>query len=178
MRRRFTDRYQLGVSYTGSRGRDNLLTGVAGSGFANNNHPELDYGPSNQSAPHIFVASAAIVLPFDLNVGALAFWRTGAAFNPRGIIDSDGSGLVSQRDLTQPRNAFRVKAYSDVDLRVEKKVPFGRQAASVLVEVFNVFNRSNVANVNAVSGPSFGTPVAYLAGREVQFGIRYFFGPQ
>jgi hypothetical protein len=80
--------------------------------------------------------------------------------------------------LTQPRNAFRVKAYSDVDLRVEKKVPFGRQAASVLVEAFNILNRSNVANVNAVSGPSFGTPLAYLPGREVQFGIRYFFGPQ
>jgi outer membrane receptor protein involved in Fe transport len=178
VRKRFTDRYQLGVSYTGSRARDNLLTGVAGSGFANNNHPELDYGPSNQSAPHIFVANAAIVLPFDVNLGAIAFWRSGAAFNPRGIIDSDGDGLVDQRDLTQPRNAFRVKAYSDVDLRVEKKLPFGRQAASVLVEAFNIFNRSNVANVNAVSGSSFGTPVAYLPGREVQFGIRYFFGPQ
>jgi hypothetical protein len=178
VRKRFTGRYQVGVSYNGSRARDNLLTGDVGSPFTNNNHPELDYGPSNQSAPHIFAANAAIVLPFDVNVGAIAFWRSGAAFNPRGIIDSTGDGLVDQRDLTQPRNAFRVKAYSDVDLRVEKRIPLGRQAASVLVEAFNILNRSNVANVNAVSGPSFGTPLAYLPGREVQFGIRYFFGPQ
>ena len=178
LRRRFSKRYQLSVSYTASRARDNLLTGTVGSTFANNNHPELDYGPSNQSAPNIAVANSAIVLPYDIDLGVVAFWRSGAAFNPRGIVDSDGDGLVDQRDLSQPRNAFRVKPYADVDLRVEKKVPFGRQSASVLVEAFNIFNRANVANVNSVAGPTFGTPVAYLPGREVQFGIRYFFGPQ
>jgi hypothetical protein len=177
-RGRVNTRYQFGLSYTGSRARDNLLTGQVGSGFANNNHPELDYGPSNQSAPHIFVGNASVVLPFDINLGAIAFWRSGAAFNPRGIIDSDGDGLVDQRDLAQPRNAFRVKAYSDLDLRLEKKVPLGRQAVSVLIEGFNLFNRANVANVNAVSGPQFGTPATYQPGREVQLGIRYFFGPQ
>jgi hypothetical protein len=176
VRKRFSDRYQFGVSYTGSRARDNLLTGQAGSIFSNNNHPELDYGPSNQSAPHIFVANGLAVVPFDIHLSAIVFWRSGTAFNPRGIIDSDGDGLVDQRDLTQPRNAFRIKPYSDVDFRAEKQIPFGRHAASVLVEVFNVFNRDNVLNVNAVSGPSFGTPIAYLGGREVQFGLRYFFG--
>jgi hypothetical protein len=174
-RKRFTGRYQFGVSYTGSRARDNLLTGQVGSIFSNNNHPELDDGPSNQSAPHIFVANGLVVAPFDLYVSAVAFWRSGTAFNPRGIIDSDGDGLIDQRDLTQPRNAFRIKAYSDVDIRVEKRLPFGRQSASVLVEVFNLFNRANVLNVNAVAGPAFGTTIGYLGGREVQFGVRFFF---
>jgi hypothetical protein len=176
LRGRLGSRYQLGLSYTGSRARDNLLTGQVGSTFANNNHPELDYGPSNQSAPHIVVANTAVVLPHDINFSAIAFWRSGAAFNPRGLVDSDGDGLVDQRDLTEPRNRFRVKSYADLDLRVEKKVPFGRHAVSVLVEAFNVFNRDNVANVNAVAGPQFGTPATYLPGREIQLGIRYFFG--
>ena len=83
---------------------------------------------------------------------------------------------MDQRDLTQPRNAFRVKPYADVDLRVEKQVRVARHTASVLVEAFNIINRDNASNVNAVSGPTFGTPVAYLPGREIQFGIRYFFG--
>src|SRR5207302_9515563 len=100
----------------------------------------------------------------------------GARLQPRGITDTEGDGLVEQRDVSKPRNAFRFKPCADFDLRVEEKVPFGRHAASVLVEAFNIFNRDNVANVNAVSGSSFGTPVAYLPGREVQFGIRYFFG--
>lgn len=176
LQKRFSRRYQYGISYTASRARDNLLTGQVGSTFANNNHPEYDYGPSNQSAPNIFVANGLVVVPFDINLSAIAFWRSGTAFNPRGIIDSDGDGLVDQRDLTQPRNAFRIKPYGDVDLRAEKKVPFGRHTASVLVEAFNVFNRDNVLNVNAVAGPTFGTPLAYLPGREIQFGLRYFFG--
>src|SRR5262249_44509671 len=161
LRKRFNTRYQLGVSYTGSRARDNLLTGTVPSTFANNNHPELDYGPSNQSAPHIFVANGVTILPYGISVSGVAFWRSGTAFNPRGLIDSDGDGLVDQRDLTQPRNAFRIAAYADVDARAEKKVFFGRQAVSVLVEGFNLFNRANVASVSNVSGPQFGTPVAY-----------------
>jgi outer membrane receptor protein involved in Fe transport len=174
--KRFTNRYQFGVSYTGSRAKDNLLTGTVGSTFANNNHPELDYGPSNQSAPHIFVANGVVVLPFDVNLSGVAFWRSGTAFNPRGLVDSDGDGLVDQRDLSQSRNAFRISAYGDVDVRAEKKVFFGRHGASVLVEAFNLFNRANVASVSNVSGPQFGTPVAYQFGREVQIGVRYFLG--
>jgi outer membrane receptor protein involved in Fe transport len=177
-RKRFSDKYQFGISYTRSRARDNLLTGTVPSIFSNNNHPELDYGPSNQSAPDIFVANGVTILPFDVYLSGIAFWRSGAAFNPRGIVDTDGDGLVDQRDLSVPRNNFRVKAYADVDLRAEKRFPIGRHAVSVLVEAFNIFNRDNVANVNAVSGPTFGTPVAYLPGREVQFGVRYFYGAQ
>jgi hypothetical protein len=176
VRKRLKQRYQFGLSYTGSRARDNLLTGTVGSTFGNNNHPELDLGPSNQSAPHIFVANGLVTLPMDVNLSTIAFWRSGSAFNPRGIIDSDGDGLVDQRDLTQPRNAFRVAAYSDLDFRAEKKVVVGQHTMAVLFEIFNAFNRANVANVNAVSGPQFGQPVGYLPGREIQFGVRYLFG--
>jgi hypothetical protein len=176
MRKRFTGRYQLDVSYTGSRARDNLLTGQVGSGFANNNHPEYDFGPSNQSAPHVLVANGLVLLPFEVNVSAVGFWRSGAAFNPRGIVDSDGDGLVDQRDLSQPRNTFRVKSYADMNVRAEKRVLFGRHTVSVLVEAFNLFNRDNIATVNSVSGPQFGQPITYLPGREAQIGVRYLFG--
>ena len=177
LQKRYTNRYQFTVSYTGSRARDNLLTGQVGSGFSNNNHPEIDLGPSNQSAPHVFVANGLVTLPFDVNVSGIAFWRSGNAFNPRGIQDLDGDGLVDQRDTTQERNAFRVDAFGDLDMRVEKtfRLP-SRHSVSVLAEVFNLFNRANVANVNSVSGPQFGTPTTFLPGREVQFGVRYFFG--
>ena len=124
LRKRFSQRYQLTVSYTGSKARDNLLTGDVGSTFSNNNHPELDYGVSNQSVPHIFVANGLVVLPLDFHVSGIVYWRSGSAFSPRGIQDLDGDGLVDQRDTTQPRNGFRTKAYGDVDLRVEKQVRF------------------------------------------------------
>ncbi|PYQ12828.1 MAG: hypothetical protein DMF80_18025 [Acidobacteria bacterium] len=177
LRKRFGQRYQLALSYTGSRARDNLLTGNVGSQFSNNNHPEIDYGPSNQSAPHVFVGNGFAVLPLGINLSGIVFWRSGAAFNPRGIVDLDGDGLVDQRDTTQPRNKFRTKAYGDVDVRLEKTFGVsGRQAFSVLAEAFNLLNRANVSNVTAVSGPSFGTPTTFFPGREIQFGVRYLFG--
>ncbi|HTI38063.1 MAG TPA: TonB-dependent receptor [Vicinamibacterales bacterium] len=179
VKKQFSDRYQFGASYTGSRARDNLLTGNVGSGFSNNNHPEIDYGPSNQSVPHVFTGQGLFVVPFDIHLSGIAFWRSGSAFNPRGIVDTDGDGLVDQRDTTQPRNAFRTKAYADVDLRVEKQFGFGSgQTISVLLEGFNLFNRANVESVSNVSGPSFGTPTTFFPGREMQIGIRYFFGRQ
>jgi hypothetical protein len=46
----------------------------------------------------------------------------------------------------------------------------------ILFEAFNLTNQANVLNVNAVSGPDFGTPVAYFPGREIQIGVRYLFG--
>ncbi|HET7619801.1 MAG TPA: TonB-dependent receptor [Vicinamibacterales bacterium] len=178
-RKRFSDRYQFAVSYTGSRAKDNLLTGAVGSGFSNNNHPEIDFGTSNQSVPHIFTGTGLAVLPYEINVSGIVFWRSGSAFNPRGIVDLDGDGLVDQRDTTQPRNEFRIDAYADVDMRVEKRFRLPAQhQVSVLFEAFNLFNRSNVQSVSNVAGPSFGTPTTYFAGRELQLGIRYFFGRQ
>jgi Carboxypeptidase regulatory-like domain/TonB dependent receptor/TonB-dependent Receptor Plug Domain len=177
LRKRYTGRYQFTISYTGSRARDNLLTGQVGSGFSNNNHPEIDLGPSNQSVPHIFVANGLVTLPLDINVSGIAFWRSGNAFNPRGIRDLDGDGLVDQRDTTEERNAFRVDSYANVDLRVEKRFRFlAHHTIGVLVEAFNLFNRANVASVTDVAGAQFGTPVSFFPGREVQFGIRYLFG--
>ena len=175
--KRLSHHYQFGLSYTGSRARDNLLTGDVGSTFANNNNPGLDYGPSNLSVPHVFVANGTVTLPWDVNLGGIAYWRSGSVFSPRGIQDLDGDGLVDQRDTTQPRNAFRTNPYADVDLRGEKvvKLPGGQQI-SVLAEAFNLFNRANVASVNGVEGPSFGQPVSFLSGREIQIGVRYAFG--
>jgi hypothetical protein len=176
-RKRFSDRYQFGVSYTGSRAKDNLLTGNVGSGFSNNNHPEIDYGVSNQSVPHVFTANGLVVVPFDIHVSGIAFWRSGSAFNPRGIRDLDGDGLVDQRDTTEPRNKFRTKSYGDFDMRLEKRFDIVHHSSvTVLLEAFNLFNRANVRSVTDVAGANFGTPTTYFSGRELQVGVRYLFG--
>jgi len=177
LRKRFSQRYTFGVSYTGSRAYDNLLTGAAGSGFSDNNDPEADWGPSNLSAPNIFVGNGAVTVPLDINVSGIVSWQSGAAFNPRGITDQDGDGLVDQRDVSVPRNDFRTDPFFNIDLRVEKVFRVGNDHSfGILFEAFNLTNQANVLNVNAVSGPDFGTPVAYFAGREIQLGVRYLFG--
>lgn len=177
LHKRYSHGCQLQLSYTYSDARDNLLTGGVGSGFSNNNHPELDWGPSNLSFPHVFVASGLVDLPWDLRLSGILTWRSGAAYSPRGVVDLDGDGLVDQRDTTRPRNAFRLAAFRQLDLRLEKRVTLPRGGSlAFLVEGFNVFNRDNVAGVSNVSGDDFGTPTSYYPGREVQLGLRYLFG--
>ena len=177
LRKRLSSWSSINVSYAASRARDNLLTGNVGSGFANNNHPELDYGPSNQSVPHLFSAHSLTRLPYGIDLSAIVYWRNGDAFNPRGITDQDGDGLVDQRDTSIDRNSFRTQTFFNVDLRLEKAFQITEgQTLGVLVEAFNLTNRGNVRNVNAVSGPSFGVPNNFFPGREIQIGLRYIFG--
>ena len=177
LRRPFRGRYGYAVSYTYSDATDNLLTGGVGSGFSNNNHPEMDVGESNLSAPNVWVGSITTALPFDFRVSGSVFWRDGNAFSPRGITDQDGDGLVDQRDVSVPRNSFRVSDYLSVDARLEKAFRLNNDhEITLLIDVFNITNEDNVANVNSVSGPEFGTPNDFLPGREVQVGVRYFFG--
>ena len=175
--KRYSHAYSFLVSYTYSRNKDNLLTGGVGSTFSDNNNPEADFGPSNQSVPHVLTASGLVGLPWGFKAAALYAWRSGLAFSPRGLKDLDGDGLVDQRDTTLARNGFRTKAYSSLDARLEKSVRIGgRNALSVLVEGFNLTNRGNVKNISNVSGASFGTPTDYFPGREVQLGVRWTLG--
>jgi outer membrane receptor protein involved in Fe transport len=175
--KRYTHGYSFLVSYTYSKNKDNLLTGGVGSTFSNNNNPEGDFGPSNQSVPHVLVASGLVGLPFGVRLAALYAWRSGLAFSPRGLQDLDGDGLVDQRDTTVPRNSFRTDAYSSLDARLEKTIRLGgRNAVSLLIEGFNLANRDNVKNISNVAGAEFGNPTDYFPGREIQVGARWSFG--
>ncbi len=177
VRRPFSGRYGFTASYTYSDATDNLLTGNIGSTFSNNNRPEIDIGESNLSAPHVGVVSATTLLPWNVRFSGSMFWRSGNAFSPRGLVDTDGDGLVDQRDVTVPRNDFRVADFFNVDLRLEKSFRIGKDnEISVLVDAFNVTNEDNVSNVNSVQGPDFGVPNSFFPGREIQLGARFFFG--
>ncbi len=177
LRRPFTGRFGFTAAYTYSDNQDNLLTGEVGSGFSNNNNPDLDFGDSNLSVPSIFVGSITTLLPLDFRLSGVLFYRDGNAFSPRGIVDTDGDGLVDQRDLSIERNSLRVDDFISLDVRLEKPfaLPNGDEI-NILVDVFNVTNEDNVANVNSVSGPDFGVPVDFFPGREIQVGLRYYFG--
>jgi hypothetical protein len=177
VRKRYSHGYAFLVSYTYSHNNDNLITGAVGSSFSNNNHPEIDFGPSNQSVPNNLVASGLLDLPWKIKLSAIWTIRSGSAFNPRGIKDLDGDGLVDQRDTTQPRNAFRTKSYKTLDARLEKSFRItGQHELSALIEGFNLFNTDNVQSVTDVSGKDFGTPTTYFPGRELQIGVIYRFG--
>ena len=78
-----------------------------------------------------------------------------------------------------PRNVLRGPNYRNTDLSFMKNIPIGRTKLQLRAEVYNLFNRANFANPNAVVGSAaFGRITALATGttmRRVQLGGRFIF---
>ena len=78
------------------------------------------------------------------------------------------------------RNLFNRPEIWNLDLRVARKFPIGeRWSVDAIVDIFNVFNRFNVADVNPLCNPLGGAasciagqPTAALDTRQFQFGVK------
>jgi outer membrane receptor protein involved in Fe transport len=76
------------------------------------------------------------------------------------------------------RNQSTLPAYWNFDLRVGRRVPIGPVELGVTLDVFNLFNRDNVLEVNnvrAVETPPFGAPTRVSDPTRLQFGLRVSF---
>jgi len=73
-----------------------------------------------------------------------------------------------------PRNAYRGPGFADVSLSMSKKFELPRKAsAEVRLDVFNLFNKVNLADpVMDLSSSSFGKSTSQLATRTMQLGLR------
>ena len=102
----------------------------------------------------------------------------GRDFNLDGNPNSDRPGLIE-------RNAYLGPAYASVDLRVSREfVVSGHSRLELMLDVFNLFNRVNVKDINTVWGSidypgtpppatlGFGTPRDVFNPRQLQFGVK------
>jgi outer membrane receptor protein involved in Fe transport len=93
VRKRMSHRYQGGIAYTLSRGKDNSFNMI--SNIQDPYHPELSYGPSNNDVHHRLVGHAEVMLPFEIQVGTIMEARTNAPLNiTAGGRDLNGDGLT------------------------------------------------------------------------------------
>jgi Carboxypeptidase regulatory-like domain/TonB dependent receptor-like, beta-barrel len=93
-----------------------------------------------------------------------------------------GAFPFTSRPLNIARNSWRLPATATLDLRILKYFnikPHGK--LDVVVEAFNVFNRTNVTQVNTVYGPllapfrSFGRAIEAGSARQFQFSFDFEF---
>jgi len=93
-----------------------------------------------------------------------------------------GSYPFTSRPLNVGRNAWRLPASATLDLRILKYFtvkPHGK--LDLVIEAFNVLNRTNVTQLNTVYGPllaslpSFGRPIEAGPARQFQFSIDFEF---
>jgi hypothetical protein len=165
--RRMSGRYQFLVAYTLAKADDNNPA----SRWVNQLRMSDDVGPSNVDRRHTLVASGAVLLPYDVQFGAVWTVRSSLPFNAVAGKDLNGDGFITDyvpgttrnqgdRDLDLGLvNAWRAQnghtpispsqidssRFNSVDVRASKMLPVaGRSRLELIAQVFNVFNSQNL----------------------------------
>ena len=102
----------------------------------------------------------------------------GRDFNLDGNPNSDRPGLIG-------RNVYEGPGYASADVQISREFPFGGAARlELLLDVFNLFNRLNVKDINTVWGSidypgtppppqlGFGSPRDVFNPRQMQFAAK------
>jgi hypothetical protein len=89
---------------------------------------------------------------------------------------------VNDRPAGEPRNSGGGFDSATFDLRLSRAIHIGsRQRVDLILDAFNVFNRTNflipnnVIGTGAVPSPTFGRPTAAGDPRQIQVGVRWTF---
>jgi hypothetical protein len=208
--KRFSRRSQFMTSYTLSKAEDNstdfqsaFIPQSNGQGRDPSNptglpigfDPKSERGPSLQDQRHRLVLSGLYAAPYDINLSSIITVASGRPFNVLAGADLNGDGDGGtipgpDRARTNPadpstsvgRNSETMPTQATVDVRVNKRMFFaGRRSVDAIVEVFNLFNRTNFTDVNNIFGtgayqtsplPSYGQFQKGGSARQVQLAVK------
>jgi outer membrane receptor protein involved in Fe transport len=206
--RRFRNHFQLMANYTWSKSIDNQTTIGYPTGPQNYLRIDLERAVSDNNIAHRFVLSGTVESPYQnpllkgWDVGVTAVVQSPRFQSVQVGFDSNGDGFpFSDRVGLLGRNSYQGGNFRDVDTRVERAIPFtvsGREVRTTFsLEVFNLFNRKNVIDVNNIYGDGdligpvprhygdgvqgavpvlqFGTPRSIADMRQLQFSVRFSF---
>jgi hypothetical protein len=172
--KRFNRGYEFLLSYTLSKAEDTVFDYYSApqvSGRGRNPEdptglplgfdPSLERGPSANDQRHRVVLSGRCQLPWSMQVSAVVGAGSGRPFTPRAGEDLNGDGVLSDRARTNPadpltsvgRNSALTEPHYNADVRLTRTFRVaGGGTLDAIVEVFNVFNTSNLVQPNAVFG--------------------------
>lgn len=207
-RSRFNRRYQYFASYTVSKAEDNatdfqsaFIPQHNGRGRDPDNlnglplgfNPDDEKGPSVQDQRHRFVMSGLYAAPGDIVLALIVNAGSGRPYNILAGVDlnMDGNGgtFPPDRPRRDPanqatavgRNSGTMPDYATVDLRVSRLFRLGDITFETMIDVFNLFKRTNYTDVQNVFGsgaypgqpiPSFGEFTQAGPSRQVQIGVK------
>ena len=167
LEKRYSQNYQYTLSYTFTDADDNapMARYLDPFDFSPN------WGPSNGERRHAIVASGSILLPWDINVGALWSYRTELPWSAGAGRDLNGDGFTSDLVPGTTRNSGSRELNLDavnvyraslnlapidastidssriniMDIRVSKRIRFGGdRRLELIAQAFNLFNTENL----------------------------------
>ena len=209
LEKRFDRRYQLLASYTLSKTEDtsadfqtSVITQTNGRGRDPSDplglplgfDPLADKGAALHDQRHQLVLSGSYAAPGRVLLSAIFTAASGAPFSALAGVDLNGDGdggsfptdrarrAPADPSTSRPRNSERLPSQVSLDVRANRAVSLaGRRQIEVLVEAFNLFNRSNFTEVNNIFGtgafpdhplPTYGQFLRAGPPRQVQVGVR------
>jgi hypothetical protein len=184
--RRFDGRFGVHASYTLSQVRNNVDSLANLADIPEGQDIEGEMARSRQDVRHRFTFTALSQVPGHMKVSGLVSLESGRPFNIFAGSDANGDGNPnSDRPGLIGRNAYEGPGYASVDVRVSREFPVNDKARlELLLDVFNLFNRVNVKDINTVWGSidypntppppqlGFGTPRDVFNPRQVQFAAK------
>jgi hypothetical protein len=131
-------------------------------------------GPASNDARHRLSASTNMDLPGELRLTTLFTARSALPYNITTGSDDNLDLAVTDRPPGVSRNSARGGGgVWQLDMRLSKVLPLGRNRVELLAEVFNVTNQRNWTAFDGVVGnTTFGRPTAAGEPRQVQVGLR------
>lgn len=169
LRKAMSHHFNMLMNYTYSKSIDIATTVNLPATPENYLHPEFDRAVGDNDVRHRFTLAFLAetprewpVLARDFKFSFLTSLQSARRFSLNVGFDTNGDLFpFSDRVGTSPRNAYLGDPYYNTDVRVQRDFPLGeRLRATASVEVFNLFDRSNVEDVDHVYGlPDFAGPV-------------------
>jgi carboxypeptidase family protein len=205
LRRNFANHYSVLANYTYSKSID-IATDVQLTDTPTDYlDPNLDRAIGDNDIRHRFVLSLTGDSPAEwpllmrnFKLSMLNTLQTPRYFSILAGFNVNGDGFpFNDRVGTSGRNFYRGDSYYDSDLRLQRVFhPFERLSTEASFEVFNLFNRDNVQDIDQVYGapdflgavprqfgdhitspanPSFGSATFASPARQMQISLRFNF---
>lgn len=212
LNRRFDNRYQFLASYTVSKAEDTSTDFLSAFvpqdmgrgrdrrnplGFPVGFDPRGERGPSTQDQRHRFVLSGLVVLPGKVQLSSIITAASGRPYNILAGADLNGDGNAGSFPPDRARGnpadpassvgrlSGTLPSQAAVDVRVSRRFRLrGAAAIDAMVEVFNMFNRTNFTEINNIFGagaypgnplPGFGQFTHAGPPRQIQLGLKVAF---
>jgi hypothetical protein len=148
--------YTLGYS----RSADDTERGISSVVFDDAYNLANEYNWSNIDQRHQFAADAMVSLPFRLDLAGTFRVNSGRPFSATAGSDLNKDGVLRDRPVIDgaviPRNTYRNRSYSEVNVRAQRSFALSGSARAILsLELFNLFDAANVevGSANMVYGP-------------------------
>lgn len=189
LRKQFRGSIGFTASYTLAQAETNVESVTNLGDFPDGPDMSQEDGFSRQHVRHRGTLSFVSQVPKDVPVlgdfkfAALATVESGRLFTEFVGADANGDGNPNaDRVGLLPRNSLEGPGYRSLDLRVAREFPLGaRVRGEISVDVFNVFNHTNIRDLNTVWGSfdpnvppiaSFDTPRDVFNPRQAQIGLK------